>query len=250
MLDPAYPSEFGKLAKVKIVNDRSAVRPDLTGNSLPVKTFSADDLTITNQPLQDMLARGRIIDFFSDFLGGPARRFNYVWFRAIGTGPGSCPHCDWVYMGRGTTNLYTTWVPLGDTPLEVGGLIVLENSHQQAHRLKKYLSRDVDVHCTTSRHAAKLESGEMLFEWDGTLTKNPRTLREKLGGRWLTVEYEPGDLLIFSMQTVHGSLDNQTDRIRISADTRYQLASEPVDERFAVESPAPYHPNFKRGRVC
>ncbi len=90
----------------------------------------------------------------------------------------------------------------------------------------------------------------MLFEWDGTLTKNPVSLREKLGGRWLTAEYQPGDLLIFSMHTVHGSLDNQTDRIRISADTRYQLASEPVDERFAVEQPAPYDPRFKRGRVC
>jgi ectoine hydroxylase-related dioxygenase (phytanoyl-CoA dioxygenase family) len=141
-------------------------------------------------------------------------------------------------------------VPLGDTPLNVGGLMILENSHKQASRLKNYLSRDVDTYCTNSPNAKKLESGEMLFEWDGLLTKNPASLREKFGGRWLTAEYELGDLLIFSMHTIHASLDNQSDRIRISADTRYQLASDPIDERYAVESPVPYIRDFKKGRVC
>jgi ectoine hydroxylase-related dioxygenase (phytanoyl-CoA dioxygenase family) len=153
-------------------------------------------------------------------------------------------------MGRGTPNVFTTWITLGSTPLDVGGLMILEDSHKKTDRLQNYLSRDVDTYCTNSPNAAKLESGEMLFEWDGTLTKNPRSLREKLGGRWLTAEFEPGDLLIFTMRTVHASLDNQSNRIRISTDTRYQLASDPIDERYAVDHVIPYDKRFKNGRIC
>jgi hypothetical protein len=250
ILDPEFSAMEGRAAKVKVVNERSALSPIKAGEIDPIKKYNADDLTKTNRPLQDMLNQGRIMEFFSHYLGGPARRLNYIWFRAVGQGLGTAPHCDWVYMGRGTPNLFTTWVPLGDTPLEVGGLMILENSHKQANRLRNYLSRDVDTHCTNSPNAKKLESGEMLFEWDGLLSKNPASLREKMGGRWLTAEYHPGDLLIFSMRTIHASLDNQSNRVRISADTRYQLASDPVDERYQVENPAPYARDFKRGRLC
>lgn len=248
ILNPAYPASEGVVADVTVVNERSAFVP--TGSSSPVKTFNADELTESNQPLQNLLTKGTIIDFFSRFLGGPARRLNYIWFRALGKGRGTAPHCDWVYMSRGTPRLFTTWVPLGATPLDVGGLMILENSHKKAALLNNYLTRDVDSYCLNSPNAKKLESGEMLFEWDGTLSKNPYSLREKLGGRWLTAEYEPGDLLIFTMRTIHASLDNQSNRIRISADTRYQLASDPVDERFASDKVVPYDKQYKKGRVC
>ena len=55
--------------------------------------------------------------------------------------------------------------------------------------------------------------------------------------RWLTTDYRAGDLLVFSMYTTHCSLDNTSDRIRLSSDTRYQLASEPLDERWIGENP-------------
>ena len=142
-------------------------------------------------------------------------------------------------------------MPLGVTPPKMlAVLAILEKSHKKADQLKNYLSRDVDTYCTNGPNAKKIESGEMLFEWDGMLSKNPHSLREKMGGRWLTAEYEPGDLLMFTMRTVHASLDNQSNRIRISADTRYQLASDPIDERYAVENAEPYAKQFKNGRVC
>jgi ectoine hydroxylase-related dioxygenase (phytanoyl-CoA dioxygenase family) len=144
----------------------------------------------------------------------------------------------------------TLWMPLGDTPIDVGGLMILENSHRQAKRLQAYLSRDVDEYCTNGPDAKKIESGEMLHEWDGSLSKNPFSLREKLGGRWLTADYQAGDILLFTMRTVHASLDNQSDKVRLSIDTRYQLAAEPADERYAVENPVPYAVAFKKGRIC
>jgi len=39
------------------------------------------------------------------------------------------------------------------------------------------------------------------------------------------------------MHAMHGSMDNQTDHVRLSSNTRYQLASEPVDERWIGADP-------------
>jgi hypothetical protein len=128
--------------------------------------------------------------------------------------------------------------------------MILENSHKQADRLRNYLSRDVDEYCANGPNAQKIETGEMMMEWDGWLTKDPVSLREKLGGRWLTADYRAGDILIFTMHTIHASLDNQSNRIRLSADFRYQPADEPMDERFAASNSVPYARQFKKGRIC
>ena len=39
------------------------------------------------------------------------------------------------------------------------------------------------------------------------------------------------------MHTLHGSLDNTTDELRVSCDTRYQRADEPVDDRWMGDPP-------------
>ena len=247
-LDEDYPPEEAMVKNIKIANAHSAFRP--TGDADSLKMYNPDDLTRDNQPLLDLIYKGKLKHFYESFFGKPVLHYNYTWFRAVSPGMGTPPHCDMVYMGRGTPNLLTTWVPLGDTPLQVGGLMILENSHKQADRLRKYLSRDVDEYCVNGANAEKLESGEMLHEWNGHLAKDPVSLREKLGGRWLTAEFQAGDILIFTRRTVHASLDNQSKRIRLSTDLRYQPADEPMDERYAVENPVPYAPDFKKGRIC
>ncbi len=123
-------------------------------------------------------------------------------------------------MGRGTHRLYTAWVPLDDIPLDMGGLLLLEGSHRKSAELHAYLSRDVDTYCENHDDAAKFVAGRKW--WDGTLSKNPLALQQSLGGRWLTAEeFKLGDTLFFNMTLVHGSLDNTTDRVRLSTDTRY-----------------------------
>jgi hypothetical protein len=57
-------------------------------------------------------------------------------------------------------------------------------------------------------------------------------VQQQFGGRWLTTEFQAGDLLIFTMFTLHCSLDNTSPRIRLSTDSRYQPAADPVDERW------------------
>ena len=209
------------------------------------------DLALDNPPLSRLLYTGRMMDFYHEFFDEAVKHFDFTWLRAVGPGVGTRPHCDVVYMGRGTREkLLTAWVPLGDAPLHVGGLMILEGSHHKHDLLRPYLERDVDNYCTNGRHAAEIESGGRQWEWDGTLTKNPVSLRRKLGGRWLTTNFEAGDLLTFTMHTVHGSLDNKSDRVRLSSDSRYQPATLPADERWVGENPIAHGLAGKRGRVC
>ena len=44
--------------------------------------------------------------------------------------------------------------------------------------------------------------------------------------------FQAGDLLVFNMLTLHGSLDNQSPlgRVRLSCDVRYQPAEDPHDD--------------------
>ena len=59
-----------------------------------------------------------------------------------------------------------------------------------------------------------------------------------------------GDLLTFKMNTVHGSIDNQTQHIRLSTDTRYQRADEPIDERWIGADPIGHGKDGKKGLIC
>ena len=75
-------------------------------------------------------------------------------------------------------------------------------------------------------------------------------MRTELGGRWLTAEFQMSDVLIFSMHTLHCSHDNQTSHLSISTDSRYQLASEPIDPRWIGDDPPGNGIPAKRGSIC
>ena len=182
--------------------------------------------------------------FYQGLLGGDIAHFDYIWLRAMGIGPGTVPHCDIVYMGRGTHRLYTAWIPYGPVTYEVGGLMILEKSHLQAHRIRKYLETDVDAYCT-NRPATLRQTKDV-----GMLSNNPVSLQEKMGGRWLTAEYQMGDLLTFRTDLVHASTDNTTRRVRLSTDTRYQRSDEPIDDRWIGDEPIGKTPEGKKWRIC
>lgn len=231
-LDERYPVE------------QAIARPDANISFKP-------DLAQNNAPLLDLLYGGRMMRFYTRFLQGEVRHFDFTWMRAVAPGKGTAPHCDIVFMGRGTTNLYTAWTPLGDVSFQVGGLMILENSHRHEKLRANYGSKDVDEYCVNRRDAPPtgLGGGGNIGR-GGTLSRNPVRLRERLGGRWLTTEFRAGDLLTFSMYTVHASLDNQSNQIRLSSDTRYQLACEPADERWVGPDPIGHGQAAKRGRIC
>jgi len=232
-LDPASPSMEAVTRKGEFMGMRS-------------------ELGASGTPLHRLLYSGRMIEFYTHFLGGAVRHFDYTWVRAVQPEGSTPPHTDIVYMGRGTQKLYTAWVPIGDITYELGGLMILEKSHQHKKINENYGRRDVDTYCTNHADAPLIESGKKMGmgQWNGSLSNNPVSLREKLGGRWLTAEFRAGDFVTFGMFTVHSSIENHTRSYRLSSDSRYQLASEPVDGRWIGEKPIAHGVAGKRGRIC
>lgn len=214
------------------------------------RTAFLPNLTDDNPAIDRVVFGPEIFALYEGYFAEKVRAFDYKWLRAVGPGLGTQAHCDWVYMSRGTPNLLTCWIPYGDVPLEVGGLMVLEGSHHQSARIKNYLNSDVDSYCENRpKHAALAKAGKWLHS--GWLSERSDTLPEKFGTRWLTSrEWRMGDLITFNMRMIHGSLDNASDRIRLSSDTRYQRAGEPADERWIGPKPIAHGAAGKRGRIC
>ena len=103
-------------------------------------------------------------------------------------------HQDFVHF-QGNFETYTCWAPIGDCPIELGGLAVLPGSHK--------IDKVMDHHFS-------LGAGSLCINTD-ELTDN-----------WHTTDYEIGDTLIFPALTVHKALPNLTeDRLRVSLDNRY-----------------------------
>lgn len=166
----------------------------------------------------------RLMAWFSDLFDGPSLTFDYKWVRAVGPGGNTNAHFDVVYMGRGTRELLTCWTPLGDVDYTTGPLAILGDSPRLDRVRETYGELDVD------RDQA-----------EGHFSRDPLELVESFGGRWLTTEFRMGDALVFGMYTMHGSLNNQSDRFRLSCDTRYQRADQPVDERWVGEEPLAHY---------
>jgi len=209
------------------------------------------DLARDNPALEKVIYAGALMDFFREFLGGPVRHFDFTWLRAIAPGKGTPSHCDSVYMNRGTANLYTAWVPLGDVSFDLGGLMILEGTNNNTRLRETYGVQDVDAYCENKPDATAWGKS---WGTGGHLKGDPNQIRRTVGGpaaRWLTEEFTAGDVLIFTIFTVHASLDNRTaDRIRFSSDSRYQKADEPADERWIGDNPIGHGEAGKRGKIC
>ncbi len=169
----------------------------------------------------------KLMGFFEAFLGAPILNYDYLWLRAARIGEATGCHYDHVYMGRGTDQLYTSWIPLGDVPRVEGPLAILAGSNHFNFLIQTYGQLDVD------RDKDKLDP--TLHGW---LTLNPNEPCHQYGGRWLTSDFHLGDVLIFTMYTLHCSLDNRSpeNRVRLSIDIRKQLASEGADPRWVGEN--------------
>lgn len=113
------------------------------------------------------------------------------------------PHQDYIYI-QGTHQFWTLWFPLGDCPVDLGGLSILKGSHRE---------KVLDV------AAAQGAGGKEII-----LCDNPYS--------WAQGDYACGDVVTFPSHTIHKGLPNRLgDRIRISVDLRYQPADEEVEEK-------------------
>ncbi len=187
----------------------------------PTSTGSMGNKALTQLPAFKAVVEGApVMRFFKRFLGGEARTFDFKWLRTAGPGSGSPIHYDIVFMGRGTQELYSCWTPFGDVSLDMGPIVFCLGSNRFEKVRATYGQADVDR--------------DMI---EGHFSDDPLEIVEKFGGHWATTTFSAGDVIIFSMFLMHASLVNTSNKIRITADTRYQLASEPIDERWIGEKP-------------
>jgi hypothetical protein len=116
------------------------------------------------------------------------------------------PHQDYIYI-QGTHRFWTLWFPLGDCPIELGGLSVLRGSHREGV---------LDV--TNARGAGGKEAILCGKDYE-----------------WVQDNYECGDVLTFPSHMVHKGLPNRLgDRVRLSLDIRYQSASDEIEEKSLI----------------
>jgi hypothetical protein len=120
---------------------------------------------------------------------------------AAGIGTATQAHYDLVYIREGTDRLLSAWIPLGDCPIERGGLVYLEGSHQRVRRE---------------------EQEGMLKRPAASITADLPALADHHDSRCLTADYAAGDLVVHSPYIVHASLDNADPGgiIRLSTDIR------------------------------
>jgi ectoine hydroxylase-related dioxygenase (phytanoyl-CoA dioxygenase family) len=120
-------------------------------------------------------------------------------FRVVGPGVETYAkpaHQDARYIGTHAT-IWTAWIACGTCDEDVGGLEVLARSHGLA------------------------ELPVRRVEWGSEVAAPP-------GLRWRRARMEDGDVLLFSSYTVHRAIPNiSDDRLRLSADFRYQSVAEP-----------------------
>jgi hypothetical protein len=170
----------------------------------------------------------KFFDFFKGFFEEDALTYDYKWLRAVGNENFTGCHYDTVYMGRGSQNVHTVWIPIGNIPVNQGTLAILEGSHnlESFARLRStYGGMDVDRDRIS----------------EGWFSSDPYEITGKFGGRWLTTTFNPGDVLIFGLFTMHASTTNLTDKFRISCDIRFQPGSEKMDERWAGKNPTGHY---------
>jgi hypothetical protein len=94
------------------------------------------------------------------------------------------------YGVSGVQDMLTSWVPLMDIPVRIGGLAVQPGGHLGPPR-------------------------------------PPRPLSETEPG-WATTSYQPGDAIIFHCLTPHAALPNRGSALRISGDFRWQRVGQPA----------------------
>lgn len=218
VLDPAFPPGSG------ILRERCGM------GCLP---FLEGKNELTQSPeVAGVIAGDALAGFMQQLLGEPIITLEYKWLRTMPRASFTGAHCDRVYMSRGSARLHTTWIPLQDTPMELGGLAVCQGSH----RLPGF--------ARLQETYGKLDVERDGLDGTGWFTTQPDDVSAfDADCQWRSGDFAAGDIVIFGMGLVHASTANLTDRVRMSCDVRWQPAADPVDDRYM----RPNEPRAKAG---
>ncbi|GIH03737.1 phytanoyl-CoA dioxygenase [Rhizocola hellebori] len=140
------------------------------------------------------------------FDGAETMRLPRQIVRHFHQGPrASRAHTDFDYLDRGSDQVLTMWIPIGDCPVPTGGIAYLEGSH----RLPK-----AQLQLLKNRRTDRPDDPRPISHDLGWT-------QQELGGRWLCADFAAGDVAIHSPHLVHATFDTTTSSMRMSADIRF-----------------------------
>ena len=109
-------------------------------------------------------------------------------------------HYDQIFLRHGDDTSLTAWVPVGDVPLDGGGLIYLEDGASLGREIEKgFFDRAAET--GLSEEDAKNAFNRNMMD-GGLLADGPKEFGETHGRRWLVTDYEAGDLVLHTPYTV------------------------------------------------
>lgn len=171
--------------------------------------------------------------FLDTFVGGPSylHKRKLIRYAKPGDPSATGAHYDLTYLRGGTDKLVTVWIPIGDVPVEMGGLVYLEGSHTVGRTMEADFARD-HAHLPADE---RISAFNKTMNDSGWISKDLTAMAERFDSRWLIGEYEAGDIVLHSPYMIHAATCNEaTDgRLRLSTDVRYQNVRDEIDARWS-----------------
>lgn len=190
---------------------------------------------VHSQVYEDFCTMPCLWTFYQAFLEGQPHLHKRKLIRFTYPGLDYCTggHYDLIYLRAGTDKLCTSWIPLGDIPVEMGGLIYLEHSDAVGRKLEAEFSVK-NAHLPPEE---RISAYNRNMREGGWISTNLVDMADRFNSRWLIADYEAGDMVIHSPYMIHAATQNHDSlgRIRLSTDIRFQRADDPIDPRWTKD---------------
>lgn len=139
-------------------------------------------------------------------------------------------HYDLIYLRGGTDTVLSSWIPLGDIPLEMGGLTYLEGSDTFGRKMEaEFATRNANLSAEE-----RVSAYNKNMSITGVIGKDLSTSVNRYHTRWLVADYEAGDMVVHTSYMIHAATQNVSsqNRMRLSTDIRYQRIRDEIDARW------------------
>lgn len=177
-------------------------------------------------------AQPRLASFMDEFLQGISylHKRKIMRFTRPNTSVVTPAHYDLVYLRGGTSRIVTAWIPIGDIPVDMGGLVYLEGSH----RIGADMEREFAAEGASLTPEERISAFNKNMTEGGWVSKDLPDMAERFDTRWLAADYEAGDVMLHSPYMIHASTTNRDalGRLRLSTDIRYQNVEDEIDARW------------------
>ena len=170
-----------------------------------------------------LLESAALASLMRSLFGCAPATFHTKWVRVMARHEYTNEHVDYYRFSGNAQRMLTCWVPLGDYAKDRGVLAV-------AHRSHRLIEREEDERALRSQRNDEKSDDCKADGDEEAKDKNARELPRAYGAaaggamEWHTTDVRVGDVVVFDIRAIHASTTNESDRFRISMDTRWQPA--------------------------